>query len=154
MLRPIRLFTDPVLHKPTELVTNFNSEELNQLVQDMLETMIINHGVGLAAPQIGVNKNLCILSVENKTKQMILANLRIIRYSKKDKDTQVEGCLSSPGISVRVKRYKIVEVEGQLLNGEKVQFRFDGFDSRIVQHEIDHCLGKLIVDNVKNIVRR
>lgn len=150
---PIRLFVDPILHKPCEFVTVFD-EQLQELVQDMIETMHKNNGIGLAAPQIGISKQLIVMNLENKTKLLGLANARIIRYSKDDKDIQVEGCLSSPSISVNVKRYKVVEVEGNLLNGEKVQFRFDGFDSRIVQHEINHCLGKLIVDDVKNIIRK
>lgn len=154
MIKPIRLFIDPVLHRPTELITNFTDPSLQELAQDMIETMHCNRGIGLAAPQIGVNKNICVMNLENKSKLMILANLKILRYSKDDRDTQVEGCLSSPGISVKVKRYKVVEVEGNLLSGEKVQFRFDGFDARIVQHEIDHCFSKLIVDNIQNIVRK
>lgn len=153
MIRPIRLFTDKVLHQPTELITDFTDPSLQELAQDMITTMFQNNGIGLAAPQIGVSKQLIVMNLENKTKLLGLANPKIIRYDK-ERNTQVEGCLSSPGISVNVKRYKVVEVEANLLNGEKVHFKFDGFDARIVQHEIDHIFQRLIVDDVKNIVRK
>lgn len=153
MNKPIRLFTDKVLHTSCQQITEFD-EQLQELAQDMIETMHCNRGIGLAAPQIGVSKQLILMNLEDKTKLLGLVNPKIILYSKDDRDTQVEGCLSAPGISVKVKRYKIVEVEGQTLTGEKVQFRFDGFDARIVQHEIGHLQGRLICDDIKNIVRK
>lgn len=146
----IRLFTDPILHRPCELVTDFSN--LEQLVQDMLLTMSLNRGIGLAANQVGISKQICVMHLENKTKLLGLVNPKILRYSK-EKDEQIEGCLSAPGISVKVKRPKLVEIEAQTLTGEKVQYRFDGFDARIMQHEIAHLQGLLICDDIKNIVR-
>jgi peptide deformylase len=151
MTLPVRLFIDPILHTPCEQVTDFSNLEV--FVQEMLFAMDKYKGVGLAANQVGVLRQICVVKLEDKTKLMGLVNPRIIRYSK-ERDIQVEGCLSAPGISVNVKRPIWVEVEANILNGEKASYRFEGFDSRIVQHEIDHLNGVMIIDNKQNIVRK
>jgi len=148
---PIRLFIEPVLHAPCELVIDFSN--LSEIVELMLLTMDANRGIGLAANQVGIPKQICVINLENKTKLMGLVNPRIIRYSK-DKAIELEGCLSAPGISVNVKRPLWVEAEAQLLSGEKVSYRFEGFDCRVFMHEYFHLQGRMITDDVKNIVRK
>jgi len=147
-IQPVRLFIDPVLHKPVELITDFTG--LDNLAQDMIETMLEYKGIGLAANQIGVNKNLAALYVEDQTKIILVANIKITRYNK---ETNVlnEACLSCPGVSVPIRRYNGIEIEAQKLNGEKVTYQFEGFDARILQHEFDHLNGKLISNNLMHL---
>ena len=145
MIQPVRLFIDPILHKPVDLITDFTG--LDNLASDMIETMLEYRGVGLSANQIGVNKNLAALYLEDKTKIILVANIKILRYNK-DTEVMNEGCLSCPGISVPMQRYKAVEIEAQRITGEKIILQFEGFDARILQHEYDHLNGKLIAGNL------
>lgn len=147
-IQPVRLYIDPILHKPVDLITDFTG--LDNLGTDMIETMLEYHGIGLAANQIGVNKNLAALYVEARTKIILVANIKITRYNK-DTDVQKEACLSCPGVAVPIRRYLGIEIEGQKLNGEKVLYQFEGFDARILQHEFDHLNGKLIINNLMQL---
>jgi peptide deformylase len=144
-VKPVRLFIDPILHKPCELVTDFTG--LDNLAGDMIETMLSYRGVGLSANQIGVNKNFAALYLEDKTKIIVVANLKIKGYTK---ETEIlnEGCLSCPGVSIPMKRCLGIEIEAQRLSGEIINLRFEGFDARILQHEADHLQGKLIINNL------
>src|SRR6195256_3397887 len=96
MIYPIVKFGNPVLERPTEPVKDFN-DELKKLVDDMFESMYAAHGVGLAAPQIGLSKRLAVIDVtfkEDPDAKLVLANPEIIRSE--GKQTQNEGCLSIP----------------------------------------------------------
>ena len=146
---PVRLYTDKILHQPCEVITDFSN--LEELAQSMLLTMIHYRGVGLAANQIGVNKQLAALHIENKSKYLILANIKVLRYTK-ESTVELEGCLSCPGISVPMKRAKAVEIEAQKLNGEKIELQFTDYDARILQHEWDHLNGRLISDYLRKMV--
>jgi peptide deformylase len=143
----VRLFTDKVLHQSTDLVTNFNSEDLFKLSQDMIETMFQYKGIGLAAPQVGVDKNLAVLWLKEKTEILVVANIGKICYNKEWSE-ELEGCLSAPNISVKIKRPTWVEFEYQKLNGEKDKMRLEGFDSRIFFHEYSHLQGQMITDSI------
>jgi len=142
------LYIEPVLNKPVELITDFIG--LDNIAGDMIETMLAYNGIGLAANQIGLNKNLAALYLEDKTKILVVANIIITGYTK-ETDDLVEGCLSCPGVSVKMRRAKSVRVECQRLNGEKVNLEFTGYDARIVQHEVDHLNGKLIINNLMKL---
>jgi peptide deformylase len=144
-VQPVRLYIEPILHKPVDLITDFTG--LDNIAGDMIETMIAYKGVGLAANQIGLNKNLAALYIEDKSKILVVANLIITGYSK-EVDVLPEGCLSCPGTSVQMKRALGIRIEAQRLNGEKVNLEFTGYDARIVQHEIDHLNGKLIINHL------
>jgi peptide deformylase len=143
MTLPVRLYTDPILSKVCKPIEDFNDPSLEQLIQEMIVTMVAYNGVGLAAPQVGEDKQLAVLHVENRTKILVIANPKILRSSK-EKDKQMEGCLSCPGVSLPVKRCKGIEVEVQNLSGEKIQYRFTDFDARIFMHEFDHLCGVTI----------
>ena len=152
MVLAVRLYLDPILHQPTELVTNFNSEELFKLSQDMIQTCMEYRGVGLAAPQIGINKNLAALFLEDKSRILVVANLTNICYNKEvGTDIQLEGCLSCPGVSIPVKRYLEVEIDAQNLMGEKVSYKFTDYDARILQHEYQHTQGILITQGLMKL---
>lgn len=147
-VQPVRLFIDPILHKPVDLITDFTG--LDNIALDMIETMLEYRGIGLSANQIGLNKNLAALYLEDKTKIILVANIKILRYNK-DTDVVSEGCLSCPGISVPVRRYTGVEIEAQRINGDKIILPLEGFDARILQHEYDHLNGKLIANNLMKL---
>jgi peptide deformylase len=116
----------------------------------MIETMLSYSGVGLAANQIGVSKNIAALYIEDKSKIMLVANIIIKGYTK---ETEVanEGCLSCPGVTVAVKRFLGIQLECQRLSGEKINLEFRGWDARILQHEYDHLQGKLIINNLMKL---
>src|SRR5271167_3155122 len=98
MIKPVLLYNQKILNTPCKPVTNFQDPMLEQLIQDLLETCVANNGVGLAAPQINSNLQVCVLDVENRTKKMVLINPVIIQYSK-EKIKLLEACLSAPGLS-------------------------------------------------------
>ncbi|CAN5951428.1 unnamed protein product, partial [Sphagnum jensenii] len=135
---PVRLYDDPILSKICTPVTDFSN--LQELTYDMVETMNSYVGIGLAANQIGIDKSMAVLYLENKSKLLFILNPKIIGYTK-ESDIQLESCLSAPGISVNMKRYLGIDVECNDLEGNVVQYRFTDFDARIAQHEIDHLNG-------------
>src|SRR3954469_16781471 len=118
MIYPIVLFGDPVLEGSAEPVTEFN-DELKKLVEDMFESMYAAHGVGLAAPQIGISKRLAVVDVtfkEDPNAKLVLVNPEIIH--KEGKQTQDEGCLSIPEFREPVTRPKRVTVRAQDVTGK------------------------------------
>src|SRR5919197_19728 len=117
MIYPIVKFGDPVLEKPAAPVTVFD-EDLKKLVEDMFESMYAAHGVGLAAPQIGISKRLAVIDVtfkEDPNAKLVLVNPEIIR--REGRQTSQEGCLSLPEFRENVTRANIVTVRAQDVNG-------------------------------------
>ncbi len=145
MIKPVRLFTDKILHQKCNLVTDFSNME--SVGQDLIESCFAYRGVGLAAPQIGLDIQACALFLESKTKQIIICNPKILNQST-DLSVEQEGCLSAPGMTVRVQRPIWVEFEYQKLNGEKDTMKLEGYDARIFFHEYMHLLGRTIVDHL------
>lgn len=138
------LYTDPILHKPVKQVEVID-DALMELAGQMLVTMRRYHGVGLSANQVGIDKNFCVVSLENNTKQLALINPKIIDTSKK-KVLLYEGCLSAPRVFPPMKRHQSVIVEFQDFSGGKNVYEFTDLDARIIQHELDHLSGKTVVD--------
>src|SRR5919198_2061814 len=117
MIYPIVKYGDPVLEKPAEAVTVFD-DELKKLVEDMFESMYAAHGVGLAAPQIGISKRLAVIDItfkEDPNAKLVLVNPEIIHTE--GKHTQNEGCLSIPDFRENVTRASKVTVRAQDLKG-------------------------------------
>src|SRR5881409_3530543 len=118
MIYPIVKFGNPVLEKPSEPVTVFD-DELKRLVEDMFESMYAAHGVGLAAPQIGISKRLAVIDVtfkEDPTAKLVVANPEIIRTE--GRHIQNEGCLSIPEFREPVSRARKVTIQAQDVNGK------------------------------------
>lgn len=113
----------------------------------MIVAMKVNHGIGLAANQVGVDLRVAVVSVENGTKNFAIINPVIMERSK-EKETYKEGCLSCPGVSIPVRRSKRVVVQCLDLNGTEVAYELTDLDARVFQHEIDHLNGHCIVDAV------
>jgi peptide deformylase len=139
---------EPVLHRPSKDVAEaeFGTAKLRKLVNDMVETMVHAKGVGIAAPQIGIDKRIFI--AESDAGPIAVLNPRIVKYSKKRVRGE-EGCLSIPGKYDKLLRAKEVTVEGRTVEGKKLVFIAKDFFARIMQHEIDHLDGLLYVDRVE-----
>ena len=138
----IRKFNDPVLRKKSKEVKKVD-KKIKKLVVDMAQTMIKNKGIGLAAPQVGVLKRVIVVATDlagNRIFEVI--NPRIIEKSK-EKEVDEEGCLSFPGIFLKIKRAKEIKVEGLDIKGRRMRFVAKGLLARVFQHEIDHLDGVL-----------
>ncbi len=138
----IRLLGDPVLRKKSVPVNEVGSAE-RVFIKAMIETMYGNDGVGLAAPQVGVNKRIFVEDVGDGP--MVVVNPRIIK--KTGKSLMEEGCLSLPGIMVRVARPEKIIVEYLDEHNILIRKECDGLMARAFLHEIDHLDGKLLIDH-------
>jgi peptide deformylase len=153
MIYPIVLYGDPVLEATAVPVTEFN-EELKKLVEDMFESMYAAHGVGLAAPQIGVSKRLAVIDVtfkEDPAAKLVLVNPEIIR--REGKQAGQEGCLSLPEFRENVARANIVTVRAQNVEGKWFEKTGDDLLARALLHEIDHLNGRLFISHVSGLKR-
>lgn len=143
----IKKFTEPVLRKRCRGVREID-KDIKQLIVNMAQTMEKNQGVGLAAPQVGVLKNIIIVKGDFKGQRILaLVNPKITKKSK-EKEKDIEGCLSFPGIFLEIKRAKEVEIKGLDINGGKIKLKTKGLLARIFQHEIDHLNGILFSDRL------
>lgn len=142
-IRIIRIDDDPLLRKKSKPVTVFD-EKLKVLVDDMVETMHHADGVGLAAPQIGILKQVIVLDLYDDEGPMALINPRIV--DKKGKQIEEEGCLSLPGRHGMVERPYEVTVQYEDVTGESYELTGEELLSRILCHEIDHLNGILYID--------
>jgi peptide deformylase len=140
----IRYYGDPVLRRHTAPVRRFD-RELARLARAMLDTMYAMKGVGLAGPQVGVQRQIFVLDVsEDRDRPQVIVNPRIIQSEGRHEDE--EGCLSIPGLHVDVQRAETIELEYQDLEGNLHTEPGNGLWARAVQHEKDHLDGRLIVD--------
>jgi peptide deformylase len=145
----IRMFGDPVLRQRAREVTEL-SGELARLVDTMIETMNEAHGVGLAAPQVGVQKRLYTYDVGEGP--AVLINPEIV--DTRDEWTFEEGCLSVPGLQFDIVRPKVVTVRGVDLDGNAVVIEGDELMGRLIQHEVDHLDGVLLLERLDPERRR
>ena len=146
----LTLYPAPVLRRAAAPVEAFD-EELEKTVAAMFELMFQSRGVGLAAPQVGLKKRILVLNDESDPKKtelnLVLINPKIVgRTGKRGKAE--EGCLSFPGIYAEVERPERCTVEAADLSGKRTTVEYDGFRSRIIQHEYDHLEGVLLVDRM------
>lgn len=147
ILNIVKYNSDPsgILRKPTIDVKN--NEHTKQLISDMIETLKSTSGVGLAAPQVGKNLNLFIVSFGPTFDQIyteVFINPKIYSFGY---NTQMpEGCLSVPNVDLLITRKSKVKVEYYDRNWKSQLKEFDGLLSRVIQHEYDHLVGKLITD--------
>lgn len=125
---------------------DISDPKTKQLVMDMIETMKLENGIGIAAPQIGIHKRLIIVNVGENDPRAFL-NPKIISKSFLKMESE-EGCLSVPGVFGIVKRHRSVTVTAQDLHGNKMTFRAEGLMAIVFQHEIDHLNGILFIDKV------
>ncbi len=141
MLGRIYIIGEPILRKKTKPVEKVTQAE-RQLFDEMLKLMQKAQGVGLAANQAGIDMQMCVVCVGEKV--LKLANPKILK--KKGFDIFEEGCLSLPGIMIKVKRAQEIVCEALNENNELIQFEAQELLARAIQHEVDHLMGKMIID--------
>jgi peptide deformylase len=155
-VRRIVLLGEEVLREPGVEVEAFDGE-LGALVGDMLETMYYAEGIGLAAPQIGVSRRVCVLDLRDeddpKAGRWVFVNPVVVQSSD-DEDKASEGCLSIPEMEEVVTRPARVAVRGFNAEGEAIEVDADGLLARALQHEIDHLDGVLFIDRLSTFKRR
>eukprot|EP00612_Vaucheria_litorea_P008792 CAMPEP_0171479430 /NCGR_PEP_ID=MMETSP0946-20130122/5424_1 /TAXON_ID=109269 /ORGANISM="Vaucheria litorea, Strain CCMP2940" /LENGTH=191 /DNA_ID=CAMNT_0012010367 /DNA_START=141 /DNA_END=719 /DNA_ORIENTATION=- len=141
-------YPHPSLRNKNEEVTKFDSD-LKALSKKMFDLMYASNGVGLAAPQVGVNKRLMVFNPDGDSvkwlSEITLVNPKIIEKSKSE-ESENEGCLSFPGIRGTVSRSKWIKVEAMNTKGGKIKKKFEGWEARIFQHEYDHLDGVVFTD--------
>ena len=153
------IITEPseILRKKS-LPVDVVDEDLQQLMNDMLETMYFANGIGLAAIQVGIAKRIIVmdLSKENEKKEPMYFVNPVIKNKNKELSTYEEGCLSVPGQFAEINRPNECDVEYLDYQGEKKLLHATGLLATCIQHEIDHCDGKLFIDYLsklkKNII--
>jgi len=146
-LLPVVKYGHPILRQKVRLVTDFSN--LDKLVKDMLETMVHEEGIGLAANQVGQNINLMLVDVsrledETDTKPRIFVNVNVVETH--GRIVMKEGCLSIPDIRAEIYRPEFITVAYQDLKGKSHTKQFSGLISRVFQHEFDHLEGKFFTD--------
>ena len=153
MIHPIVKYGDPVLEKPAQTITEFDPE-LKKLAEDMFESMYAAHGVGLAAPQIGISKRIAVIDVtfkEDPDAKLVLVNPEIVKKQGKQKGS--EGCLSLPEFREQVSRANVVTVRAQNLEGEWFETTGEGLLARALLHETEHLMGRLYISHVSALKR-
>ncbi|APF19367.1 Peptide deformylase [Caldithrix abyssi DSM 13497] len=149
----IRYIGDPVLRKVAEPITEFD-DKLKNFAEDLIDVMHVEDGIGLAAPQIGISRQIIAVDaselVENEFPR-VFVNPQILEAS--GEWVVEEGCLSIPGVREEVTRPETILLKFQDVVGESFTQEFSGWLSRILQHEIDHLNGILFVDRISPIRR-
>ncbi len=147
----IHYLGDRVLRQPAKRIAKVD-QSIRQLAQQMLQTMYSADGIGLAAPQVGINKQMIVIDCEPdnpENKPLVLINPTIKGFGRKLCDAQ-EGCLSIPGVYLDVTRPEEIEVAYKDENGRPQTLKADGLLARAIQHEMDHLNGVMFVDRVEN----
>jgi peptide deformylase len=148
---PIRTFGDPVLRMETKPVTDID-DSLRSLVESMIETMYDAPGVGIAANQIGVSKRVAVFDAQDELGPRVMINPEIV-----ETEGEVEfeeGCLSVPGHYWEISRPAFARVKALDVEGNEVEYIGDGLMARVLQHEIDHLDGLLLLDAMPKRIRK
>ena len=159
-LRTIVTLPDPILRRKARTVTTFD-KKLQAVIDDMIETMRVAPGVGLAAPQVGILERLIVVEYyekepaeeageEAKKKVWAILNPEIVKASE-EKVMGVEGCLSVPNLVGEVERHESVQVKGLNRRGQPMRVKAQGWLARIFQHEIDHLNGVVFTDRATHV---
>ncbi|GMU66537.1 MAG: peptide deformylase [Acidobacteriota bacterium] len=150
-VREILLYPHPVLRRPTREVESFG-DELRRVVDDLAETMYAAPGVGLAAPQVGVELRVAVVDVAPgapESRLHVLVNPRIV--AAEGRQTSEEGCLSIPGFAEKVDRPERIRVAGADVDGRPIELEAGGFLARAFCHEIDHLDGILFFERLTGL---
>lgn len=142
----VRIYPDAILHERAKEVKDFSS--IHHLVEKMLKTMADEEGLGLAANQIGVASQVLVGRSGEEKGRIILVNPIIVKAD--GEDVMGEACLSVPAATVEIPRAEVLLVRGFDAEGKEVEYRVEGLIARMVQHEIDHLNGVLIIDYLSN----
>lgn len=157
-IRTVLKMGAPSLLVPSEKITEFNTVALHQLIKDLFDTMHAYNGVGIAAPQIGVNQQVVIFGFEKNSRypeaeavpKTILIN-PVITPLTAEEALGWEGCLSVPGLRGEVPRVTKIHYQGYDVQGQAIDRVAEGFHARVVQHECDHLLGILYPQRMRDL---
>ena len=153
-IRKILKFPDQDLRIKAKPVETFD-EELKTLTDDMFETMHSVNGIGLAATQIGVAKQVAVIDISpEKNEPLVIVNPAIQILDPSKTEDYDEGCLSVPGFFEKISRPSDIKLTYQDLNGKKQEIIPEGLLTKVVQHELDHLNGRLFVDHISELKRR
>ena len=149
-VKKILLYPDPLLLMRSAKINIFDKNLVN-LSKDLIDTMYDADGVGLAAPQIGINKRIFVMdcSSENEEKDCRVVINPEIEHASEELGSYKEGCLSIPGITEEISRPKVIKVLYQDVNGVLQRDTYDDLWSICFQHELDHLNGKLFIDHLR-----
>ena len=153
-LRLVRQYPDPALRNAATAVAEVD-DEVQQLAERMVDVMERAHGVGLAAPQLGILRRILVYRASDEDEPKVLINPELVERSD-ETEVGTEGCLSLLGgeLQVPVARHLRVRVSGRDVSGDAVDLDAEGFEARVIQHEIDHLDGILILDRVPREQRK
>ena len=153
-IRKILKFPDQDLSIKAKPVESFD-DELKTLTDDMFETMHSVDGIGLAATQIGVAKQVAVIDISpEKNEPLVIVNPAIQILDPSKTEDYEEGCLSVPGFFEKISRPSDIKLTYQDLNGKKQEIKPEGLLTKVVQHELDHLNGRLFVDHISELKRR
>ncbi len=148
---PIRTFGDPVLRSPTKPITEID-DAVRTLARDMIETMYDAPGVGLAANQIGIQRRIAVFDAQDELGPRVMINPQIVETS--GEYEYEEGCLSVPNHYWEIVRPAFARVMALDLDGNEVEYAGDELVGRVLQHEVDHLDGRLLLDHLPKRVRK
>ena len=159
-IRDVLKMGDPLLLKQAEIIAEFDTPELHSLLQDMLDTMKEHNGAGIAAPQIGISKQVVIFGGSKSPRYpdaelvpfTVLIN-PVLSPLSEEQEQDWEGCLSVPGLRGKVPRYIQLRYQGKDQFGNEIDRTVSGFHARVVQHEVDHLLGILYPMRIKDMTQ-
>jgi len=151
MIYEIRTYGDPVLREKSKNVEKID-DDIREILDGMIETMRDISGIGLAAPQVGINLRMFVVEAEEGVVKKVI-NPEFLEYSKDCVDHE-EGCLSVPGIHKKVKRPESLKVRYLNENGESIEEELEELWARAFQHENDHLEGILFVDKIAPVAKR
>ena len=153
-IRKILKFPDQDLRIKAKPVESFD-DELKTLTDDMFETMHSVNGIGLAATQIGVAKQVAVIDISpEKNEPLVIVNPAIQILDPSKTEDYDEGCLSVPGFFEKISRPSDIKLTYQDLNGKNLEIKPEGLLTKVVQHELDHLNGRLFVDHISELKRR
>ena len=146
----IRTYGDATLRRQAKPIDTID-DEVRNLCQLMVEVMIRENGVGLAAPQIGISKRIFVMDADDKL--YIFINPELVELSEETEEVR-EGCLSVPGVNAMLARSTRAVVEGLNLDGVRIRLEGEGIIARAIQHEMDHLNGNLYLDRLSTARRQ
>jgi peptide deformylase len=153
MIRPILRYGDQPLHEPAREVTGFD-DRLQQLIDDMVETMYAAPGIGLAAPQVGVPLRVFVVDISaGRDRKSLIVMVNPVFEAREGMQLEEEGCLSLPGFNATVVRPAKAVLRGFDREGREQSIEATGLLARAFQHEMDHLEGKVFVDRLRGIKR-
>ena len=142
-------YPDPILKKSSAPLLAVGNED-RSLLNEMAEVMYNSHGIGLAAPQIGINKQIIVVDIGDKR---LLRLVNPVVLKSEGKEEMEEGCLSVPGIYINIKRPRTITIKALNENGQAANLEATGLLARAILHEIDHLRGTLIIDHLNPLKR-